>query len=89
MQYIILPAEVFEQADIARARALGLDKPRRSVDGTEVIMHVESYERLFPSSSAGTRKTRRSASYPIYDSDTSEFAELLASDAWASEEEIP
>lgn len=83
MQYIIIPTEVFEQADMALAKKLGLDQPRKSVDGTEVIMHIESYNRLF--SGAKSRKAR--IAYPIYESDTTEFTELLSSQAWTAPEE--
>lgn len=84
MQYIIIPTEVFETADMVKAKRLGLDYPRKSIDGTKVIMHIESYNRLFGSSSSTARKAR--IAYPIYESDSEEFNELLTSSEWQSEE---
>lgn len=79
MKYIIIPAEKYEQADKHLAEKLGLDQPRHSIDGTEVVMHAECYERLFPSS---TRRRSRVA-YPIYDSEDETFEMLMHSEAWS------
>lgn len=83
MQYIIIPTELFEQADMTLAEKLGLNNPRRSVDGTEVVMHLESYNKLF-----GENDTTTYREFPIYDSNSEEFVELLNSDVWSSSEEI-
>lgn len=82
MQYIIIPIEKYEQADKQIAEKLGLSNPRKSVDGTEVIMHIENYARLFGAAS----KARSKANYPIYDSEDAAFAELMQSEAWSTEE---
>lgn len=83
MKYIIIPAEKYEQADKQLAEKLGLANPRRSVDGSEIVMHTECYERLFGS----TGRLRSKAAYPVYDSEDSAFDELMRSTAWTSPEE--
>lgn len=80
-EYIIIPAEVFEQANKTLAKKLGLDKPRKSVDGTEVIMHIKSYDRLF----GGSIYETNVQSYPIYDRYSEELKELLNSSIWTRE----
>lgn len=91
MEYIIIPTEVFEQADMELAKKLGLDNPRKSIDGSEVIMHVECYDRLFlfGQTPSPQRKARNVASYQVYDSNSDEFNELLSSEAWSMPEDEP
>lgn len=81
-----MPSERFAQADMDAARRLGLSEPRRSVDGTEVVMHKECYDRLFPVSPSDGRRRKRAA-YPVYDSEDEAFGELMRSEAWCSERE--
>lgn len=86
MEYIIIPTEVFEQADKELAKKLRLDNPRKSVDGTEVIMHIECYNRLFGIKSFA-RQSRSRIIYPIYKSDSHAFEQLINSDAWSTSED--
>lgn len=86
MKYIIIPTEVFAQADMQLAERLGLATPRKSVDGSEVIMHVENYEKLFGSAPAPKSRSG-SPEYSIYDSGSEELKQLLDSPEWASSEE--
>lgn len=87
MQYIIIPTKIFKQADMTLAKRLGLDNPRKSVDGSEVVMHIESFERLFGQNGSKLRKTRQRVSYPVYESGSYELEELLASEAWSIPDE--
>lgn len=88
MEYIIIPTETYEQADKQLAKKLGLDHPRKSIDGTEVIMHIECFERLFGKNGANISLSRRaSVSFPIYESGTEEFDTLIQSSAWYIPEE--
>lgn len=88
MKYIIIPANKFEEVDKVLAKKLGLDKPRRSIDGTEVIMHIESYQRLFANIPTAFN-TQNTESYPIYDHQNEDFISLMQSDKWTiSEEEL-
>lgn len=82
MEYIIIPTEVYEQADMTLAKKLGLDNPRKSVDGSEVIMHIECYNRLFKDAPT----TFRANPYPVYDGDNEELQSLLNSDLWTTNE---
>lgn len=84
MKYIIIPTDVFAQADMLLAERLGLANPRKSVDGSEVIMHVENYEKLFGSAPVTSRARSQ---FAIYQSGSKELSDLLASDDWASKEE--
>lgn len=86
MRYIIIPSSVFDSFNIEVARQYGLDKPRRSVDGTKVIMHVENYELLVNSVEDSTPRLKSRSVYPVYESDDSEFKELMESSQWTIEE---
>lgn len=83
MRYVIMPTEVFETADMALARRLGLDRPRRSLDGSEVIMHAECFARLFGPMEAAGRRARRPLA--VYE-DGEELSELLSSELWTRPE---
>lgn len=81
MRYIIIPTNVFEQADMSLAQKLGLSNPRKSIDGQSVIMHIESFNKLFSESSYPK------GSYMILDSESEEFKELINSDIWTVRDE--
>lgn len=83
MEYIILPSERYEQADKALAKRLGLDQPRRSIDGSQIIMHLECYHSLFAYAPA-VSSTISQPDYPIYDSNDEALKRLLESEAWSA-----
>lgn len=83
MQYIVIPASLFSEADPATARRLALDCPRHSLDGSEIIMHIESFHRLFPAATFSLRSP-----YPVYESGDPLDA-LLQSPQWMPQSDPP
>lgn len=67
---------------------LGL-APRRSVDGTKAILHIEHYDLIFPRPSLmnlDQNSNEVTYPYPVYDNPSKEFEALLSSKDWVYEE---
>lgn len=92
MKFIIIPKEVFNLALIDRLKELGIDNPRTSVDGKQVLLHIEHYNSIeeFPSPiyalADGEIETVQYP-YPVYNNPSDELSALLNSDEWTSKEE--
>lgn len=92
MEYIIIPKELFDTVPEEARIELGIDQPRTSVDGTEVILHVEHYDQLFPPTSTlsddeENTDTRIIRAYPTYENPSVEFSAVLESEKWSPKEE--
>lgn len=92
MEYIIIPKELFDSVPEEAKIELGIDKPRTSVDGTEVILHVEHYDTLFPpvstlSDDEENTDTRIIRAYPTYVNPSTEFSAVIDSEKWSPKEE--
>lgn len=85
MKYIVFPASQMQDVSEETLKALGLS-PRYSVDGTEVIMKVVNYDRLFPPVMTlpedGEVPSEPIYMSPVYESPSAEFEELMASEKW-------
>lgn len=83
MKYITFPAELLDEITQERLEELHLS-PRRSVDGTEIIMKVVNYEKLFPSVQTLPELDGEPQEvvypYPVYEGE--ELEQLLASAEW-------
>lgn len=89
MEYIILPAELLNEITQETLEHLHLS-PRYSIDGTEVLMKVDNYEKLFPrpmTLELDNEETEPVCPYPTYDNPSEAFDTLLSSPAWISEED--
>lgn len=85
MKYIVFPVEKLNEVSQEVLDELHL-VPRKSVDGTEVIMKVANYEKLFPSimtlpldDNSDTQEVIYP--YPVYED--SELEQLLTSSEWS------
>lgn len=85
MKYITFPT-----ADLNAIPQEVLDElhltPRKSVDGTQVIMKVDNYEKLFPSAMTLPLLDEETPQEPVYPYPTYEgdaLEELLKSDEWS------
>lgn len=90
MKYIVFPVEKLNEVPQEVLDELHL-APRKSIDGTEVIMKVANYEKLFPSvmtlPELGEETPQESVyPYPVYEGE--ELNTLLASSEWSSNESI-
>ncbi|MCL3851427.1 hypothetical protein M1P97_09030 [Parabacteroides sp. GYB001] len=87
MKYIVIPA-----SDLSIVPQEALDdlnlSPRYSTDGTEVLMKIGNYEKLFPSAmnipENGEEYQEPVYPYPVFEGDT--LNNLLNSKEWTSEE---
>lgn len=84
MKYIVFPAEKLDEVSKELLEELHLS-PRYSVDGTEVIMKVINYEKLFPSTMIlpmldGNESQEVTYEYPTYEGES--LKELLNSSIW-------
>lgn len=85
MKYITFPTEKLNEVSQEILDELHLS-PRKSVDGTEVIMKVVNYEKLFPSVQTlpapeeGEEPQEVSYPYPTYEGDS--LNTLLESSKW-------
>lgn len=88
MKYIVFPVDQLEGVtqDMLDHYLLS---PRLSVDGTQVIMKVDNYEKLFPSPmmlpKTGEEYQGPVYPYPVYEGNGLE--ELLNSPEWTRQEE--
>lgn len=88
MKFIVLPIEdaklVFTEQE--------LETHRKSIDGTEVIIHEETLlerrEALGMSTLSTDEDREIQWTYPNYEYNTDELNTLLESDKWSSKEEI-
>lgn len=90
MKYIVFPVEKLNEVPQEVLDELHL-APRKSIDGTEVIMKVANYEMLFPSvmtlPELGEETPQEpEIPYPVYDSNSEELDNLLNSSDWSSPE---
>ena len=68
MKFIIIPKELFDSIPEEAKKQLGIDNPRMNIDETEVLLHIEHYDVLFPT----------------YDATSTEFNSLITSDEWST-----
>ena len=87
MKYIVLPAEILAEVTQEALDYFHLS-PRYSIDGSEVIMKVDNYEKLFPSvmtlPETGEEYQGPFFTYPVYEGDF--LDNLLKSKEWKNEE---
>lgn len=91
MKYIVIPKEVYDYIPVEVREQMGIGSPRFNTDETEVIMHIEHYDVLFPPTATleidGEEITESTYPFPVYTSPSLEFSNLLASEEWSSNEE--
>lgn len=90
MRYIVIPRELFDTIPEEMKKKLGIDSPRMSTDGTEVMLHIEHYDTLFPPVMTLEKdENNNTANYPfpVYEAATTEFNSLIASDKWSANTE--
>ena len=89
MKYIVLPAEILAEVTQETLDYFHLS-PRYSIDGSEVLMKVDNYEKLFPCPTTLELDSEEAEDiiypFPTYDSPSEEFEGLLSSTGWAGEE---
>ena len=90
MKYIVFPMVNLNEIPQSVLDELHLI-PRKSVDGTQVIMKVDNYEKLFPSAMTLPLLDEETPQepvypYPVYEG--KELNELLGSSEWTSNESI-
>lgn len=87
MKFIIVPKEVHDTISIEVLKEHGIDHPRISVDGTEVMLHVEHYDTLFPPvllTSEDGEINDITREFPVYVNPSDEFNSIITSDKWSS-----
>lgn len=89
MKYIIFPVDKLNEVPQSVLDELHLS-PRKSVDGSEVIMKVDNYEKLFPSVAMlpelpEGEQPAPTYPYPTYEGDA--LTTLLDSNVWSTPEE--
>lgn len=90
MRYIVIPRELFDTIPEEIKKKLGIDSPRMSTDGTEVMLHIEHYDTLFPpvmTLEEDENNNTANYSFPVYEAATTEFNSLIASDKWSANTE--
>lgn len=91
MKYIVIPKEVYDSIPVEVREQMGIGSPRFNTDETEVIMHIEHYDVLFPPTATleidGEEITESTYPFPVYTFPSLEFSNLLASEEWSSNEE--
>lgn len=90
MKYIVFPTEKLNEIPQEVLDELHL-VPRKSVDGTQVVMKLVHYETLFPSVMTLPLLDEETPQepvypYPVYEG--KELNELLGSSEWTSNESI-
>ena len=86
MRYIVIPRELFDTIPEEIKKKLGIDSPRMSTDGTEVMLHIEHYDTLFPPVMTLEEDDNSDIVYPFptYDTTSTEFNSLITSDEWST-----
>lgn len=91
MKYIVFPSEKLDEIPQEVLDELHLT-PRKSVDGTQVIMKLVHYETLFPSVMAlpllDEEETPQEPVYPYPTYEGEELNTLLSGPEWSSSESI-
>ena len=90
MKYIVFPSDNLNAIPQEVLDELHLT-PRKSVDGTQVIMKLDHYEKLFPSIMTLPLLDEEKTENPIYPYPTYEGEELntlLSGPDWSSDESI-
>lgn len=91
MKYIVFPSENLNAIPQEVLDELNL-VPRKSVDGTQVIMKIVHYEALFPSVMAlpllDEEETPQEPVYPYPTYEGEELNTLLSGPEWSSSESI-
>ncbi|MBU9008976.1 hypothetical protein KSZ88_19595 [Bacteroides thetaiotaomicron] len=90
MKYIVFPSSNLNAIPQEMLDELHLT-PRKSVDGTQVIMKLDHYEKLFPSIMTLPLLDEEKTENPIYPYPTYEGEELntlLSGPEWSSSESI-
>ena len=91
MKYIVFPAEKLDEIPQEVLDELHLT-PRKSVDGTQVIMKLVHYEALFPSIMTlpllDDEETPQEPVYPCPTYEGEELNTLLSGPEWSSSESI-
>lgn len=89
MKYIVIPKEVYNSIPVEVREQIGIDSPRFNTNETEVIMHIEHYDTLFPPVATLDEEEVIEPVYPysVYTDPSVEFSNLLASEDWSSNEE--
>ncbi|WP_218050283.1 hypothetical protein [Bacteroides faecis] len=91
MKYIVFPSEKLDEIPQEVLDELHLT-PRKSVDGTQVIMKLVHYETLFPSVMAlpllDEEETPQEPVYPYPTYEGEELNTLLSDLAWTSKETL-
>ena len=77
MKFIIIPKEAYDSVNANVLREKGLDNPRTIEDGAKVIMHVETYDELFPQIMTLSDEEEKTYPFPVYDQSDPEFQELI------------
>lgn len=65
---------------------LGIDNPRMNIDETEVLLHIEHYDVLFPPMMTLEEDDNSDIVYPFptYAATSTEFNSLITSDEWST-----
>lgn len=65
---------------------IGIDNPRMNIDETEVLLHIEHYDVLFPPMMTLEEDDNSDIVYPFptYDATSTEFNSLITSDEWST-----
>ncbi len=91
MKYIVFPSENLNAIPQEVLDELHLT-PRKSVDGTQVIMKLNHYEKLFPSIMTlpllGEEEKTENPIYPYPTYEGEELNTLLSGPDWSSDESI-
>ncbi len=91
MKYIVFPSEKLDEIPQEVLDELHLT-PRKSVDGTQVIMKLVHYETLFPSVMTlpllDEEETPQEPVYPYPTYEGEELNTLLSGQEWSSSESI-
>jgi hypothetical protein len=91
MKYIVFPSENLNAIPQEVLDELHLT-PRKSVDGTQVIMKLNHYEKLFPSIMTlpllGEEEKTENPIYPYPTYEGEELNTLLSGPEWSSSESI-
>lgn len=86
MKFIIIPKELFDSIPEEAKKQLGIDNPRMNIDETEVLLHIEHYDVLFPPMMTLEEDDNSDIVYPFptYDATSTEFNSLITSDEWST-----
>ena len=89
MKFIIIPKELFDSIPEEATKQLGIDNPRMSIDESEVILHIEHFDVLFPPVMTLEEDDSNDIVYPfpIYDAASTGFNSLITSDKWSTNTE--